>query len=155
MIIKLKLQPAANRRVSVATRRQSTQQQQQQHVQKRTHKHSNSSHTRSHEHTIRTHTYAIRSIFAHSITTFYLWWLFGTCLIFSTNGGRGTVGIVGTNSGSATTHYAAAGDGDDTETARTSGNSWNHIGKAKISMLVTAAYLETDELINELDRPGE
>ncbi|XP_055848284.1 hemicentin-2 [Episyrphus balteatus] len=52
---------------------------------------------------------AIHNLLVQSISTVYLWWLFGTCLILLTNTGE--------------------------------------------FLMVSAAYMEADELINELDRP--
>ncbi|KAI8129944.1 hypothetical protein FF38_11844 [Lucilia cuprina] len=67
---------------------------------------------------------------SHNIVTYYLWWLFGICLIFFTNGGRNlNIGNLIIKSSSSTSTSSVS------------------------SILAYASYLEPDELIHELDRP--
>lgn len=58
---------------------------------------------------------------SQAATTYYLWWLFGVCLVLFTNGGR----------------------------------DWRSAELTRTTFMVAATYLEPDELIHELDRPGE
>lgn len=68
-------------------------------------------------------TYIFKAVTSASqaATTYYLWWLFGVCLVLFTNGGR----------------------------------DWRSAELTRTTFMVAATYLEPDELIHELDRPGE
>lgn len=69
---------------------------------------------------------------SHGLVTLYLWWLFGVCLIFCTDGGNSLLKWSGQHLPTTTT-----------TTTRTR------------SLLVSASYLEPDEFTQELDRPGK
>ncbi|XP_059218183.1 protein turtle homolog A [Stomoxys calcitrans] len=77
------------------------------------------------------------------MATYYLWWLFGICLIFSTNGGRNlNIGNLVMKSSSTSL--------SSTPAALLSSTSSHYYSS---SILASASYLEPDELIHELDRP--
>uniref|UniRef100_A0A1I8NIL5 Ig-like domain-containing protein n=1 Tax=Musca domestica TaxID=7370 RepID=A0A1I8NIL5_MUSDO len=119
--------------VNITTANQQQQQQQQQRQQQcRRQRPSGTWHKRSH----------------YDLTTYYLWWLFGICLIFSTNGGRNlNIGnLVMKTSSSSSSSAASSIWSQSTATSFQSSSPSS-------SILAAASYLEPDELIHELDRP--
>lgn len=83
----------------------------------------------------------------NTIVTYYLWWLFGICLIFSTNGGRNlNIGNLVMKSSTLTTLPQL----QQSSSLRISKSLWS-----SSSIFAAASYLEPDELIHELDRPGK
>lgn len=116
--------------VNITTASQQQQQQQQQRQQQcRRQRPSGTWHKRSH----------------YDLTTYYLWWLFGICLIFSTNGGRNL------NIGNLVMKTSSAASSIWSQSTATSFQSTS----PSSSILAAASYLEPDELIHELDRPGK